>query len=164
MHLTNTQLKLMCCATRTMALPLGRGAFTLGTLRAQPTQPIVIPPLNLAGQLPEQHNATITINWDLAIAAPAGGAMADFTAWPEFHNGAAAGLRLQAEGGVGRAWIMYNRPPQPQYGHAGLLLALGLGGHLACLTAADMYRYAQGYMFCVNRPLDEVLFIRRCSS
>ncbi len=86
-----TQLKLMCSATRTMALPVGRGAFTLSTLRPVPTQPVITPQLNLAGQLPEQHNATITINWDLAVAAPAGGAMADFTAWPEYHNGCAAG-------------------------------------------------------------------------
>lgn len=132
-----------------MALPLGRGAFTLGTLRPLPTQPVTVPPLNLAGQLPEQHNATITINWDLAVAAPAGGAMADFTAWPEFHNGAAAGLRLQPEAGrLGRSWIMYNRPQQPQYSHAGLLLALGLRGHLSCLTAADMYRYGALVLAC----------------
>lgn len=124
-----------------MAIPLGRGAFTLGTRCPLPTQSVLIPPLNLAGQLPEQHNATITINWDLAVAAPAGGAMADFTAWPEFHNGAAAGLRLQpGTVKLGRSWIMYNRPQQPHYSHAGLLLALGLHGRLECLTAADMYR------------------------
>eukprot|EP00951_Prasinocladus_malaysianus_P013537 scaffold102463_cov31-Prasinocladus_malaysianus.AAC.1 len=72
-----------------MSLPVGRGAFALGTLRLLPTDPFSIPPLCMAGRLPEKHNATI--NLDLSAAAPTGGACTDITAWPEFHNGAAAG-------------------------------------------------------------------------
>ena len=82
--------------------------------------------------------------------------MAELTAWPEFHNGVAAGLRLApGEGGtpgpprtplcwavlrrahslagagghqLTRTWIVYNKPPEPSYTHAGLLMALGLSG------------------------------------
>ena len=62
-----------------------------GTLRPAPTQPLEMPPLCLAGYLPEQHNATVNLDLSSAAAAPGGGALADFTAWPEFHNGVAAG-------------------------------------------------------------------------
>jgi hypothetical protein len=41
-----------------------------------------------------------------------GGAFAEQTAWPEFHNGVAAGLRL-APGThqLTRTWVVYNKPP-----------------------------------------------------
>lgn len=41
------QLKLTVLAIRSCALPLGRGALTLGTLRPLPTEPLHIPPLCL---------------------------------------------------------------------------------------------------------------------
>jgi hypothetical protein len=58
-----------------------------------------------------------------------GGAICEFTAWPEFHNGVATGLRM-ASGGhqLTRTWIVYNKPPEPSYAHAGVLFALGLMG------------------------------------
>ena len=65
----------------------------------------------------------------------------DFTAWPEFHNGAAAGLALAArtKGELTRAWIVFNRPREPSHAHAGVLMALGLTGHLRKLTNTDLY-------------------------
>jgi hypothetical protein len=50
-----------------------------------------VPALCLAGRLPEQHNAVVNLDLTAAQPAPGGGAAADTTAWPEFHNGAAAG-------------------------------------------------------------------------
>jgi hypothetical protein len=53
------------------------------------------------------------VNLDFSAAAPAlgGGAFAEQAAWPEFHNGAAAGLRL-APGThqLTRTWVVYNKP------------------------------------------------------
>lgn len=151
------QNRLMVLAVRTMALPLGRAALTLGTLRPLPTEPLRIPVLCLAGRLPEQNNALVNLDlsatapapgrWrtrrppfpapsfemlDCAIAAHActgGGGFSEYTAWAEFHNGVAAGLRL-APGGhqLTRTWIVYNKPVQPSYTHAGMLMALGLTG------------------------------------
>lgn len=58
-----------------------------------------------------------------------GGAFCEYTAWPEFHNGVAAGLRLAPSGHqLTRTWIVYNKPEEPSYTHAGLLMALGLTG------------------------------------
>ena len=87
--------------------------------------------------------------------------------WPEFHNGVAAGLRLplQLDGGelkkkITRTWIVYNRPsannqensqnntntnessPQGQsHAHGGLLMALGMRGHLSALEMTDIFDY-----------------------
>ncbi|KAK9819157.1 hypothetical protein WJX81_007920 [Elliptochloris bilobata] len=136
------QARLMALATRTMALPLGRGALTLGTLRPLPTEPLPVPALCLAGRLPEQHNAIVNLDLTAAQPAPGGGAAADTTAWPEFHNGAAAGLRLVPGGAaLTRAWFVYNKPKGPSYTHGGMLMGLGLTGHLACLSSTDLYRY-----------------------
>ena len=62
-----------------------------GTLNPLPTEPLNIPQLNLAGTLPEQQRAVVKLDLTATTPAPGGGASADFTAWPEFHNGVAAG-------------------------------------------------------------------------
>ena len=65
-----------------------------GTFHPLPTEPLAMPPLVLAGRLPEQHNAVI--NLDMATMQPprCGGAASEITAWPEFHNGVAAGAHI----------------------------------------------------------------------
>ena len=66
----------------------------------------------------------------------------DFSQWPEFHNGVAAGLRLAAgQADITRTWIVYNKPAAPNHAHAGLLMGLGLQGHLKALEVTDVYRY-----------------------
>ena len=64
-------------------------SYGAGTLRPIPTEPLCIPDLCLAGRLPQQHNAVFNLDLSAANAVP--GAAADVTAWPEFHNGVAAG-------------------------------------------------------------------------
>lgn len=39
-----------------------------------------------------------------------------------------------------RNWIVFHRPESPSYTHAGLLMALGLAGHLSKLSWTDLYR------------------------
>ena len=97
-----------------------------------------------------------------AAANASAGALA--LEWPSFHNGVAAGLRLTgangidaergardkavgrsglslARGGITRTWIVYNRPTTPTAAHGGLLMALGLHGHLSALAMTDIYEY-----------------------
>ena len=123
------QARLWSLAPRTAALSVGRGAFTLGTDRARPTEALRVPTLTFAGFLPAQRNATVKL--DLAAAS----AGSDFSRWPEFHNGVAAGLALAArtKGELTRSWIVFNRPREPSHAHAGVLMALGLTGHLRAL-------------------------------
>lgn len=87
------------------------------------------------------------------------GAAADVTAWCEFHNGVAAGLKVAPRrnranvkqqhmqggdtggGAVQDAWLPHSKRTVPNYGHAGVLLGLGLQGHLDRLSWTDLYRY-----------------------
>jgi anaphase-promoting complex subunit 1 len=94
---------------------------------------------------------------------------ADLKIWPEFHNGVAAGLRLPLYeitakniSNITRTWIVYNRPPRSGqtpantntpngnstapsqnlgHAHGGLLMALGLRGHLTTLEMTDIFDY-----------------------
>jgi anaphase-promoting complex subunit 1 len=132
------QAKLLLLCKRSMALPVGRGMFTLASLYPLLTEPLPIPPLSLAGRVPPT-NATIALDTS--------GYAAELSLWPEFHNGVAAGLRL-ASGvtNLTRTWIVYNKPTAPDYSHAGLLMALGLHSHLTALAMTDIFVYlSQGH-------------------
>ena len=59
--------------------------FTLASSQPLPTAPLAIPPLNLNGRVPPR-NASIGLDH---VEKPAG-----MTVWAEFHNGAAAGLKI----------------------------------------------------------------------
>lgn len=64
--------------------------------RPLPTEPTAsVPSMCLAGLVPDASLAghTSVVNLDLSTAqpAPGNGAAADFTAWPEFHNGEDSG-------------------------------------------------------------------------
>lgn len=129
------QQQLWNFAQRTTALPFGRGAFTLATTYTLLTEALVFPKIILAGRLPAQQNATV--NLDLTTRS-----VSEFSSWAEFHNGVAAGLRLAPfQEKMLRTWIQYNRPSEPSFTHAGLLLAFGLHEHLRVLTMTDAYRY-----------------------
>lgn len=161
-HQQRQQARLLQLAMRTLAGPVGRGMLTLGTLAPLLAEPLPIPPLCLAGRI--RKPADVVVNLDLAAAA----VPPETTAWAEFHNGVAAGLRLQHEwgsgrvggkngdrgggggggglgfeaGGVSRTWITYNKPAGgANNAHGGLLMALGLQGHLSSLAMTDVFQY-----------------------
>lgn len=128
------QLFAMC--TRTMALPLGRGMFTLRTSTPAATESLNIPKLCLSGK-EKQKGATIEMQ---QIEVPQ-----NINVWPMFHNGVAAGLQLTPDcKDVDSTWIVYNKPKGQQDGsteHAGFLMALGLNGHVKTLSHFSMYDY-----------------------
>nr|GMD02091.1 anaphase-promoting complex subunit 1 [Ipomoea batatas] len=129
------QAQLWQLAQRTTALPFGRGAFTLSTTYTLLTEALGVPKLVLAGRLPAQQNAMVNLDPNVRN-------IQELKSWPEFHNAVAAGLRLAPiQGKLPRTWIIYNKPKEPNVVHAGLLLALGLHGHLCVLTISDIYKY-----------------------
>lgn len=162
-HQQRQQARLLQLAMRTLAGPAGRGMLTLGTLAPLLAEPLPIPPLCLAGRI--RKPADVVVNLDVTAA----GVSAETTMWAEFHNGVAAGLRLQHEwgsdggggadgggsgrrrggsgggfagSGVSRTWITYNKPAGgANNAHGGLLMALGLQGHLSSLAMTDVYEY-----------------------
>jgi anaphase-promoting complex subunit 1 len=131
--LDQQQKKLQQLANRTMAIPVGRGAFTLFTGRMTITDPLPIPALNLSGKLPP-NNAIVSMD---TSSLPN-----ELQKWPSFHNGVAAGLRLAPQQShASRTWIVYNKPDTLTDEHAGVLLALGLTGQLSSLASADLVWY-----------------------
>lgn len=67
-------MQVLAAAIRTMALAPGRAALTLGTMHHTPTEPLVIPPLCLAGVVGGDGGGhPTTINLDLSASQPAPG-------------------------------------------------------------------------------------------
>jgi len=161
------QAKLLLLVTRSFAQPIGRGMISYGNHESVPAQLHPIPELSLKGRMP-LTNASISLEMEDCPA--------DMRVWPEFHNGVAAGLRLsldKAEAndfGLSRSWILFNQPTQSSgeetanardalvhknHSHAGMLLALGIRGHLTELEMSDLYEYlTQG---CVTTTVGVLL-------
>lgn len=128
--------QLFSICIRTMALPIGRGIFTLRTTSPSCTESLSIPKLCLSGK--ETHRgATIELQ---QIEVPP-----NMTTWPLFHNGVATGLKISADWkDVDSTWIIYNKPKansEQTSEHAGFLMALGLNGHLKTLSFMSIYEY-----------------------
>lgn len=140
------QSKLLLLCKRALATPLARGMLTLSSLTHLPphllAEPLPVPPLCLCGRLPVTK---ALIHLDTSNYTP------DLSIWPDFHNGVATGLRLAPASPlpsqrISRTWILYNRPKIPSPFHGGLLLALGLQGHLKALAVTDLFDYlTQGH-------------------
>ncbi|XP_078728043.1 anaphase-promoting complex subunit 1 isoform X4 [Lampetra fluviatilis] len=133
------EARLLQLCQRTMALPVGRGMFTLFTHHPLPTEPLPITKFNLTGRAPP-HNMIVDLSSG-NIDMPA-----NMASWPSFHNGVACGLRIAPAQRLRlhAAWLSYNNRPQagepiPEY--AGVLLALGLSGHLNDLPIMHVHDY-----------------------
>ncbi|CAJ1969662.1 unnamed protein product [Cylindrotheca closterium] len=152
------QEKLLLLSRRSLALPLGRGMFTIGNLQPVPAEPLPLPEISLVSRVPPT-NAMLALDTSEMET--------DMKVWPDFHNGVAAGLRLPLHmdsndsiSKITRTWIVYNRPdeaaaqspnngsnaansnqPNPIHAYGGLLMALGLRGHLTALEMTDIFDY-----------------------
>lgn len=150
------QLSLLSQCRRSLAISVGRGMLTIGSLTAKLADTLIIPPLPLSGRV--QPGGTL-IHLDAGAAPP------ELTLWPEFHNAVAAGLRLMhpehtnkqgkdsMDHTITRSWIsfMTNSISAPAMGPntsgdknnavAGVLYALGLQGKLGCLSMHDIVEY-----------------------
>jgi anaphase-promoting complex subunit 1 len=71
-----------------------------------------------------------------------GGLTEEKVNWAYFHAGASAGLRIsRSVTGIDTSWIAFNKPNDLTNRHAGLLLALGLNGHLRHLAKWLSFKY-----------------------
>ncbi|KAJ8907223.1 hypothetical protein NDN08_003704 [Rhodosorus marinus] len=123
---------------RSLAAGVGRGALVLRTYSpSDPTEKLNIPPLCLEGRLRNRNGAIVKLD----RTALENGELD----WPEFHNGAAAGFRvIKGDGDIlTRTWIVYNKPSEESgsSSYAGVLLALGVSGHLPSLRVTDWYQH-----------------------
>lgn len=102
-----------------------------------------MPELVISGRLMAQKGAVIALDVGSGLTVnqmQSETIITQLTEWPLFHNGCAAGLSLRpGPSPHSRALVAYHTPKEPTPGHAGMLFALGLGGHLACLSVPDLY-------------------------
>jgi len=143
------QEKLALVCRRTLALSVGRGMFTLGTLSSLFAEKLSIPDLCLAGKVLPVNTKVIL---DSSFVSN------DLMMWPQFHNGVATGLRIGIDGSskeskqITRAWIKFHKPmsgqvrgendteaSSSQHSYGGFLMALGLRGHLFKLGKTDVF-------------------------
>lgn len=62
--------------------------------------------------------------------------------WAYFHAGVSTGLRISRHAtGIDTSWLVFNKPAELTNRHAGLLLALGLNGHLQNLAKWLSFKY-----------------------
>lgn len=62
--------------------------------------------------------------------------------WAFFNQGVSAGLSISRDAqGIDTSWIMYNKPADLSNRHAGLLLGLGLNGHLKNIAKWLSFKY-----------------------
>ncbi|KYM96372.1 PREDICTED: anaphase-promoting complex subunit 1 [Cyphomyrmex costatus] len=126
---------LLTLCTRTMALPVARGMFTLRTSTPMITEQLPIPRLCLTGKAPPRGTTVELTHIDVPP---------NMNLWPLFHNGVAAGLCIHPDtANIDSTWIVYNKQQQGEYGvkHSGFLMALGLNGHLKNLAPLSTYEY-----------------------
>ena len=126
--------RLLKLSIRSLALPIGRGMVDYGSCTMLHTDLISIPELNISGKA-SSTNTTISID---NLDKPH-----NFTFWPEFHNGVAAGLTLDPlSRHIDSSWIQFNQPNiTHQNEYAGFLMAMGLQGHLSSLSKFTMHDF-----------------------
>ncbi|GCC32345.1 hypothetical protein chiPu_0010806, partial [Chiloscyllium punctatum] len=90
----------------------------------------------LLGRAPPR-NTTVDLNSGNIDVPP------NMASWASFHNGVAAGLKVAPASQIDSAWIVYNRQKNTELTneYAGLLMALGLNGHLSKLTTMSIHDY-----------------------
>ncbi|XP_043916095.1 anaphase-promoting complex subunit 1 [Protopterus annectens] len=135
-YIEEKENRLLQLCQRTMALPIGRGMFTLFSSYPVPTEPLPIPKLNLTGRAPPR-NTTVDLNSG-NIDVPL-----NMASWASFHNGVAAGLKIAPVSQIDSAWIVYNKPKNVELAneYAGFLMGLGLSGHLTKLATLNIHDY-----------------------
>uniref|UniRef100_A0A8C0B355 Anaphase-promoting complex subunit 1 n=1 Tax=Buteo japonicus TaxID=224669 RepID=A0A8C0B355_9AVES len=135
-YIEEKENRLLQLCQRTMALPVGRGMFTLFSYHPVPTEQLPIPKLNLTGRAPPR-NTTVDLNSGNIDVPP------NMACWASFHNGVAAGLKIAPASQIDSAWIVYNKPKIAELAneYAGFLMALGLNGHLTKLATLNIHDY-----------------------
>lgn len=174
-HRHRMQLRLLTLCRRSLACCVGRGALTMGSLQPLMAEALPVPPLNLSGRVPPSnglvHLDTTSAPPELTLwpefhnGVAAGLRVGRGSKQIQLTKG--VGQRSPADNGrhVTRNWILYNRTATnaaaaaaargsntagvvetAMASHAGVLLALGLQGHLHVLSKNDICDYlSQGH-------------------
>lgn len=120
-------------ATRTLAIPTGRGLLYFSARIPLLTEKFPISGFNLHCIMKPSNNT---------IAVDRNNFSEEKVCWAFFHSGVAAGLSISRDAkGIDTSWIIYNKPSDLGNRHAGFLLALGLNGHLKSVAKWVAFKY-----------------------
>ena len=120
-------------ALRTLSVSLGRGLLFYNARLPLLTEKFPIHGFTLSCVM-KPSDSTVTADRSVFTE--------EKVSWAFFHAGVEAGLSISKEAkGVDTSWILFNKPRDLTNRHAGLLLALGLNGHLKCLAKWVAFKY-----------------------
>ncbi|KAF2481834.1 hypothetical protein BDY17DRAFT_253258 [Neohortaea acidophila] len=133
-HHLEQQRKLMQWVTiRMIALPAGDGMIHFDS-----QTPLLTDRYHLAGF----SNSCLMQPMGHTMTTDKSGLTEERVNWAYFHAGVSAGLRISRTiEGIDTSWIAFNKPNDLTNRHAGLLLALGLNGHLRNLAKWLSFKY-----------------------
>ncbi|KAI9202790.1 uncharacterized protein BJ171DRAFT_443970 [Polychytrium aggregatum] len=128
------QSRLMILANRVLSLPFGRAALMFKSTPFHSNSQIKsLRPISISAKMPPVGSV---VTLDLTQCLP------DFLEGPEFHEGVADGLCVDAnESELDGAWIAFNKPDDLDPHHAGFLFSMGLLGHLRNLVQWRGFHY-----------------------
>lgn len=119
--------------TRMIALPAGDGMVHYDSQT---------PLLTEKFQLPGFSSSCLMQPMGHTLTADRSGLSEEKVNWAYFHAGVSVGIRIsKSVKGIDTSWIAFNKPSELTNRHAGLLLALGLGGHLRHLAKWLSFKY-----------------------
>lgn len=120
-------------SVRTIALPTGDAMLHFGSQTPLMTERYHLPGFTSSCIMqPAGHTVTMDRS----------GLTEDKLSWAYFHAGASTGLRISRQAvGIDTSWLVFNKPNDLTNRHAGLLLALGLNGHLKHIAKWLSFKY-----------------------
>lgn len=131
--LREQQSKARLISRRVLATPTGRALYTYSCKSPLPTERFAIRELNFDVKF---MPAAVTVAEDKSFLTP------EAKTWALFHSGVAAGVSIPRDNDdISASWIVFNKPDQLDETHAGLLLGLGLNGHLKTMATWHAFNY-----------------------
>ncbi|KAF2723411.1 hypothetical protein K431DRAFT_282872 [Polychaeton citri CBS 116435] len=132
-HLEQQRRVTQWVMVRMIALPAGDGMLHFDSQTPLLTEKFTLPGFNAnCVMFPMGHTVTTDRS----------GLTEERVNWAYFHAGVSAGLRIsRSVKGIDTSWVVFNRPNELTNRHAGLLLALGLNGHLRNIAKWLSFKY-----------------------
>ncbi|KAH7138253.1 negative regulator of mitosis [Dendryphion nanum] len=119
--------------TRTFSLPIGNSMIRYGSKRPLLTEKYLLFGFSTSCTMKPMGNV---------VTAERANYSEEKFLWAFFNAGVAAGLSISRDAqGIDTSWIMYNKPSELSNKHAGLLLGLGLNGHLRTIAKWLSFKY-----------------------
>ncbi|KAF1970442.1 hypothetical protein BU23DRAFT_212985 [Bimuria novae-zelandiae CBS 107.79] len=118
---------------RTLALPVGSSMLKFSSKKPLMTEKFLLPGFSTSCIMKPMGNV---------VTADRTTYSEEKFFWAFFNQGVSAGLSISRDAqGIDTSWIMYNKPAEVSNRHAGLLLGLGLNGHLKTIAKWLSFRY-----------------------